>query len=249
VFAKGSSKGLSISILSQDQVSKASGLFNLTKKLKWAVPIVTLLLAAAAVAISVRRRKTLMRATVGGAMGIVVFLVGLRLLHRTFVSGAVKEGFNGQVSSIVFDTLLRYLKDGLWLVLWILIAAAIVEWVVGPARYAVALRHQVARAWGWTVNAVKQATSKESRSAASAGSVRTAGWVREHQSGLRMIGAVVVGLFFVLSGNITFGGALIALLILAAYFGLLQLLIMWAGKIDAGPPTSAPTTSEQPTSV
>jgi hypothetical protein len=225
---------LSISLASQQQVQKASGLFNLVKKLQVGIPIATLVLAAAGVALAVRRRKTLVRMTLGGAIGIVVLLVGLDLTKRQFISKAVDQGYNGQVAEIIFNTLLRFLKDGLWLVLGILVVMAVVEWFVGPARYAVALRHQIARAWGWLVRNVKHVTDKEHRGAVSAGSLRTARWIREHRSGLRLLGALVAGIFLVFSGNLSFGGLLVAVLILAAYIGLLQLVVLWADRVDIG---------------
>jgi hypothetical protein len=128
--------------------------------------------------------------------------------------------------------LLRFLKDGLWLVLGILIVAAVIEWFVGPGRYAVALRRHIARAWHWLALQVKRVTSKENVTAADAGTVRAAGWVRERQSGLRLLGVVVAGLFLVFSGSINFAGFLITVLVLAAYFGLLQLVVLWADRID-----------------
>jgi hypothetical protein len=243
---------LSISLVSKEQVQKASGLFNLVKKLQVGIPVATLVLAIAGVALAVRRRKTLLRMTLGGAIGIVVLLVGLDLTRRQFVSKAVDQGFNGQVAQIIYDTLLRFLKDGLWIVLAILFVLAVIEWFVGPARYAVALRHQIARAWGWLVRNVKLATDKEHREAVSAGSVRTARWIREHQSGLRLLGALVAGLFLILSGNLSFWGALVALLILAAYFGLLQLVVLWADRVDVRTDPSesaAGTTSADPAAV
>jgi hypothetical protein len=233
------SGGASITLLTSDQVGQASGIFNLTKKLKWIVPLATLLLVVAAVAVAVRRRKTLLRATIGGSIGIVLFLVALDLVRKQFITKAVREGYNGQVSGIILDTLLRFLKDGLWLVLGILVFLAVVQWFVGPARYAVALRYQIARAWRWLVRNATHVTSREHVAAASVRAKRSAGWVREHQSGLRLVGAVVAGVFFVFSGSLTFGGALVTLLILAAYFGLLQLVVLWAGGVlgagaDAG---------------
>jgi hypothetical protein len=146
----------------------------------------------------------------------------------------VKEGFNSQVSGIIFDTLLRFLKDGLWLVLAILVVASVVLWFVGPARYAVALRHQIARAWGWLARNARQLTSKEHTEGASPAAQRSAGWIREHRTGLRLLGALVAGLFIVFNGSLTFWGALATLLILAAYLGLLQLVVIWAERIGGG---------------
>ena len=227
-------KNVSVSILSAQQVSQAQGIFNLVKKLKWLVPIITLVLAAAAVAVAVRRRKTLLRVTMGGSIGIVVFLTAFHLVRKKFVSTSVKEGFNSQVSGIIFDTLLRFLKDGLWLVLAILLVASVVLWFVGPARYAVALRHQIARAWHWLARNARQLTSNEPTEGASPAAQRSAGWIREHRTGLRLLGALVAGLFIVFNGSLTFWGALVTLLILAAYLGLLQLVVIWAERISGG---------------
>jgi cell division protein FtsL len=186
------------------------------------------------VAVAVRRRKTLLRVTVGGSIGIVVFLTALHLARKKFVSTSVKQGFNSQVSGIIFDTLLRFLKDGLWLVLAILLVASVVLWFVGPARYAVALRSQIARAWQWLARNATQLTSKEHTDGASPATQRSAGWIREHRTGLRLLGALVAGLFIVFNGSLTFWGALVTLLILAAYLGLLQLVVIWAERISGG---------------
>jgi hypothetical protein len=141
----GDRQPLSVTLLSSQQVQTASGLFNAVKKLKWIVPIATLILAAAAAAVSVRRRHTLVRVAVGGSIGTVAFLVALDLVRRVFVSKAVAEGINGQVSGIIFDTLLRFLRDGLWLELAALLVLAVALWLVGPARSAVSLRHRLRR--------------------------------------------------------------------------------------------------------
>ena len=112
-------------------MKKATGLFNVVQKLKWWIPLATLVLAAAAVAVAVRRRKTLLRVALGGSIATAVFLVALGLARNTFVSTAVKQGLNGQTSGIIFDTLLRYLKDGLWITLAVLLVLSVVLWFLG----------------------------------------------------------------------------------------------------------------------
>jgi hypothetical protein len=122
---------LTVSVVSSDQVKKATGLFNVVQKLKWWIPLATLVLAVAAVAVAVRRRKTLLRVALGGSIATAVFLVALGLARNTFVSTAVKQGLNGQTSGIIFDTLLRYLKDGLWITLAVLLVLSVVLWFLG----------------------------------------------------------------------------------------------------------------------
>ena len=60
-----STQGLSFTVVSKQQVSKFSGLFNLVVKGKWIVPVISLVLAILAVALAMERRKTLLRLAVG----------------------------------------------------------------------------------------------------------------------------------------------------------------------------------------
>jgi hypothetical protein len=122
---------LTVSVVSSDQVKKATGLFNVVQKLKWWIPLATLVLAVAAVAVAVRRRTTLLRVAVGGSIVSVVFLIALGLARSDFVSGAMKQSLNGQTAGIIYDTLLRYLKDGLWITLAVLLILAAVLWFLG----------------------------------------------------------------------------------------------------------------------
>jgi hypothetical protein len=57
---------------------------------------------------------------------------------------------------------------------------------------------------------------------------------------LRLLGALVAGLFIVFNGSLTFWGALATLLILAAYLGLLQLVVIWAERISGGTGADTP---------
>jgi hypothetical protein len=122
---------LTVSVVSSDQVKKATGLFNVVQKLKWWIPLAALILAVAAVAVAVRRRKTLLRMALGGSIAVVVFLIALALARNDFVSTAMKKSLNGQTAGIIFDTLLRYLKDGLWITLAVLLVLSVVLWFVG----------------------------------------------------------------------------------------------------------------------
>ncbi len=238
---------LTISVASAQQVQKASGIFNLVKKLQVGIPIATLVLAAIGVAVAVRRRKTLLRMALGGSIGILVFLVALGLTRRQFVAKAVDQGFNGQVAQIIFDTLLRFLKDGLWISLGVLLVLAVVLWFVGPARYAVALRHQIARAWHWLGRNARQLTGAAQRGAAGPGARRSARWIEEHASGLRLLGVIVAGIFIVFTGSLSFWGFLVIVLVLAVYLALLQLVIVWAKRTkEVDGPGAAPDAPETP---
>ncbi|MGP0031902.1 MAG: hypothetical protein ACLPVF_15520 [Acidimicrobiales bacterium] len=223
---------VSLVLLTPKQVQKAQGLYNFVLKVKWLIPAAMLLLSALGVAVAVRRRKTLLRMSIGGAIGILVFLTALDLVRRVMVKEAVSNGFNSQSTGILFDTLVRFLRNGLWVVLAVDLVLAVILWFVGPARYAVAARRGIARAWHWLTRNVALLTDQEHRAAASGGSKKAAGWISEHRSGLRMLGALVAALFIIFGGDLSFGGVVVILLVLVVYLGLIQLAVAWAGRVE-----------------
>jgi hypothetical protein len=232
-----SNQGLSFTVVSQKQVSKFSGLFNLIIKLKWIIPIVALGLAILAMLLAVERRKTLLRLAVGVALMTLVLQVGYSLGRITFLNQAASGGFRSNSAAAVFDTVLRFLKADLR---WTLLASVLVAfgaWVAGPARYAVWIRRTTASGARWLAAQAHELSSGAGRAASESSRVRrSAGWILEHGNGLRIIGVIVAGLFLVFGGNLTGWSLLVIVIVLAAYLGLLQLVCAWARKAsEAGP--------------
>ena len=236
-----SNQGLSFTVVSKQQVSKFSGLFNLIVKLKWVIPVVALVLAILALVLAVERRKTLLRLSVGVALMTLVLLVGYSLGRITFLNQAVSGGFKTQGAAAVFDTVLRYLKADLR---WTLLASVVVAlgaWVAGPARYAVWIRGTTVAGVRWVGGQAHALSSGAGRAAAESSRVRrSAGWILEHINGLRIVGVVVAGLFLVFGGNLTGWSLLVIVIVLAVYLGLLQLVAMWARKASESGPGRGP---------
>jgi hypothetical protein len=231
-----STNSVHFTVVSKQQVSKFSGLFNLVVKLKWAIPVIALVLAILSVALAMERRKTLVRVAVGVALMSLLLLGVLSVGRGIFIGQAAGGGFNAQGASAVWDTVLRFLKANLrWTVL-ISVLVAFAGWVAGPARYAVWIRKTCVSGWRWVVAQYRAVTSGAGRAAAESSRVRrTARWIVEHLSGLRIVGVVVAGLILLFSGNLTGWTLLVIVLVLALYLGLLQLVDVWAGRVaDAG---------------
>ncbi len=219
-------------VVSKEQVSKFSGLFNLVVKLKWAIPVVGLVLAILSVALAMERRKTLVRLAVGVAL-MSLFLLGILSVGRgIFIGQAAGGGFNAEGAAAVWDTVLRFLKANLrWTVL-ISVLVAFGGWVAGPARYAVWIRKTVAGGAAWVAAQYRALSSGAGRAAEESSRVRRSGrWIVEHLDGLRIVGVVVAGLILVFSGNLTGWTLLVIVLVLAVYLGLLQLVAAWARKV------------------
>jgi hypothetical protein len=231
-----STNSVHFTVVSKQQVSKFSGLFNLILKFKWIIPVVALVLAILAVALAMERRKTLVRVGVGVALMSLLLLGILSVGRGIFVGQAAGGGFNAQGASAVWDTVLRFLKANLrWTVL-ISVLVAFAGWIAGPARYAVWIRKTCVSGWRWVAAQYRAVTSGAGRAAAESSRVRrTAGWIVEHLSGLRILGVVVAGLILLFSGNLTGWTLLVIVLVLAVYLGLLQLVDVWASRVaDAG---------------
>ena len=218
--------------MSKQQVSKFSGLFNLIVKLKWAIPVIALVLAILGIAIAVERRKTLLRLAIGVALVTMVLLAGLSLGRITFLNQASGHGFNREVAGAVWDTVLRFLKTDLRWMLLVTVLVALGAWVAGPARYAVWIRSTFAKGGRWVGAQAHALSSGAGRAAAGSDRVRrSGGWIVEHLNGLRIVGVVVAALFLVFGGNLTGWSLLVIVIVLAVYLGLLQLVAVWARKV------------------
>jgi hypothetical protein len=227
-----STQGVSFTVVSKQQVSKFSGLFNLVVKLKWAVPVIALVLAILAVALALERRKTLLRLAVGVALMTLLVLGGLSTGRGIFIGQAAGGGFHAQSAAAVWDTVLRFLKSDLRWTLLISVLVALGAWLAGPARYAVWIRRTCARGGRWVGTQARALSSGTGRAAAESGRVRrSGGWILEHLSGLRIVGVVVAGLILVFGGNITGWSLLVIVIVLAVYLGLLQLIAAWARNV------------------
>jgi hypothetical protein len=231
ILSQGNS-GVGLTVVSKSQVSKFSSLFNTVVTLGWAVPVISVALGILGIAIAVKRRKTLLRMSVGIGMFTLVLLAGLAVGRGTFVGEASSHHFDPNVAAAVWDTVLRFLKQDLR---WTLLATVLVAfgaWVAGPARYAVWIRTKAIAGWRWLVRQVQALTSGARQGLAhSSGARKTGEWIGEHIKGLRILGVVVGGLIVLLGGNVTGWDLLILIIVLAVYLGLLQLVAIWARRV------------------
>ena len=229
ILTKGDSLG--VTVVSKAQVSKFTGLFNAIVTLKWAIPVIALVLGILGIIVAVEHRKTLLRMAIGVALVTLLLLAGLSLGRITFINQA-GHSFNRQVAGAVWDTLLRLLQRDLRWMLLISVLFALGAWLAGPARYAVWIRSTCAKSGRWVSTRAHELTAGAGRAAAGSDRVRrSGGWITEHLNGLRIVGVVVAALFLVFGGNLTGLSLLVILIVLAVYLGLIQLVAVWARKV------------------
>jgi hypothetical protein len=183
--------------------------------------ILTPLVAALALWVSRRRRRTLLQLSAGAVLALVIIRRVVNWLSTSLVDKGMPQNRSAlrAILSHIFHT---YFSISRWLLLG-LIAVFVIALVTGPYPWAVSLR-RVATHYGKEGWNLAQGVTGRARDD------RTLEWVRSHLDLLRFLGvAVAVLLLIVLS--VSWVGLLVIALLLAAYE-------WWMYRLgQSGPPT------------
>jgi hypothetical protein len=132
-------------VLQSADLSRAQSLLALLDTLGTVFPFLVLAVLAAGVLLANDRRRALVGAGLGLAASMVLLGVALALLRAGYLSAVPADLLPREAASVVFDTLVRYLRTALRgvLLLGLLVAAA--AYLAGPSRTAVATRAALRR--------------------------------------------------------------------------------------------------------
>ena len=169
--------------------------------------ILTPVVAAVALWLSRRRRRTLLQLSVGGLLGLVVIRRVVDWLTTTLTNTGQPANKSAR-RAILTHLFHQYFSISRWLLLG-LIAVVVVALVTGPYGWARSLRRVVSRyaREGWNLVVAISGRARDDR---------TIDWVRSHLDLLRIVGvAVAVLLLIVLS--VSWIGILVIAVLLAAY--------------------------------
>jgi hypothetical protein len=194
--------------------------------------VLTPVLAAVAIWLSRRRRRTILQLGVGGLLGLVVFRRVIVYLQHTLanVGQPQNKAAREAVLSHVFSS---YFTVSAWM-LAILAVIVVVVAVTGPYAWAGATRAQLTRFGGKAADLIRA-------TAAGARDDRTIDWVRAHLDLLRIAG-VVLAIILVLALPISYIGILIIVALLVVYELWLQ---RFKTSLPDGPPDAPPPDSSQ----
>ncbi|HET8560480.1 MAG TPA: hypothetical protein VFL69_08195 [Marmoricola sp.] len=211
-----------ITLVESADITKAQTAFRLLGAVARGLPILAVLLLAAAVALAPGRRRALM---VGGlVVAGSMLLLGLLLnAFRPVYLGALPPDVSASAAGAVYDTLVGFIRLNLRAVLVLFLALALVAWVTGPSAAAVSVRHGSRRAVDFVRHGSEQAGIHTGAFGASLYRLRVP---------IRVGIAGVVVLVYVLAAHPT-GAFTIILLAIAAFVLLLVELL-------ARPPAPAP---------
>lgn len=192
-------------------------------------------LAALALWLSRRRRRTLLQLCAGLVIGMVlVRRVGFRLHDEVAALPPRPQG--REAAGLTLDAFLHPLTSfGSWVIAGALAVAA-VALVTGDHAWAVALRHRSAVLWGRAV----ETTSERARDEA------TVVWISEHRDALLVAGGVV-GLAVLWWADLSWFGLLALLALGGAYALVVQRITRPSTSPEADRPTADLRTPSPPT--
>ncbi|MFG2974994.1 hypothetical protein ACGFYY_18660 [Streptomyces sp. NPDC048331] len=124
---------LTVKVMEYDNLAALRKGFHMLEVAGVWLPVLTLLLAAAAVAVAVHRRRAVMATGAGLAVGAGLLWLAVDVCRRLTLDDLPAD-IDRPAAGAVYDALTAYLRTTAWVVLVIGLAAALAAWVMGRLR-------------------------------------------------------------------------------------------------------------------
>jgi hypothetical protein len=216
-----------LSLFSAKYLVKAQSGYRLTNDLKIVLPIVTLLLLALGVYVARSHRRALIGAGLGLAASMVVLGAGLLIFRGVYLNSVPSDVLPADAAAVLFDTLVRFIKEGLRTILVVGLVVAAGAFLTGPSVSAVKIRKAFSSGLGWVRQSGEHAGVRT-------GPVGT--WTYSHRKGLRISAVSLAALLFVFWGRPTAVVVVVIAILLLVVLGLIELI---ATRPPAQPATAA----------
>ncbi|MFI6900789.1 hypothetical protein ACIBKY_05995 [Nonomuraea sp. NPDC050394] len=116
--------------------------------LRWALPVLALILIALGVYVANSRRRALAGVGIGLMAGMLVLAAALAAGRAAYLGSAARHGLDQAAAADLFDTLARFLRGGLRTVLVLGLVIAAAAFFTGPSATAVRTRSALKRGIG-----------------------------------------------------------------------------------------------------
>jgi hypothetical protein len=187
------------------------------------LPILMVLLLAAGVYVARRHRRALIGAGLGLAASMLVLAAGLLIFRSIYLSSVPDSVLPSDAAAVIFDTFVRFIKDGLRLVLVIGLVIAAGAFLTGPSVTAVRTRGAFTSGFGWLRHGAEHL------------GIRTGPvgrWTYAHRRALRISAVALAALIFVFWGTPSAAVVIVIVVLLLVVLGLIELI----GTRPATPP-------------
>jgi hypothetical protein len=134
------SVGTTFTLFESKQLRSAQSAVKLLDTLAIVLPILTVLLLAAAVALSGNRRRTLLRASLGVAFAILVVVALFRVGRHFYLDAITSSGGSEDAAAAAYNQILSFLRLAAQSVLVLVLLIALGAWLAGPGKIATRIR-------------------------------------------------------------------------------------------------------------
>ncbi|MFB7256556.1 hypothetical protein [Streptomyces nojiriensis] len=125
---------LTVKVMEYDNLAALRKGFHMLQVAGVWLPVLTLVLAATAIAVAVHRRRALMATGAGLAVGAGLLWLAVDVCRRLTLDDLPAD-IDRPAAGAVYDALTAYLRTTAWVVLAIGLAAALAAWVMGRLRH------------------------------------------------------------------------------------------------------------------
>jgi hypothetical protein len=217
-----------LALFSAKYLVKAQNGYRLLNNLKIVLPILTLVLIGAGVYVARSHRRALIGAGLGFAASMLILGLGLTIFRGIYLGSVPSSVLPADAAAVLYDTLVRFIRDGLRVLLVVGLIVAIAAFFSGPSVTAVRTRGAVKSGFNWV-------RARGERSGVSTGPVGQ--WTYTHRRALRITAVAIAALVFVFWGQPTWVTALVIAIVLLLVLGLIELI---------GRPPARPEVAGQP---
>ncbi|HEY2550551.1 MAG TPA: hypothetical protein VGI64_08240 [Streptosporangiaceae bacterium] len=204
-----------MALFSARGLTKAQTAYRLINALKWALPVLCLLLFAVGVYVARSHRRALLGVGLGLAGSMLVLGIALAVVRSAYLNSVPPAVLPSDAAAVVFDLFIRFIRQGLrvLLVLGLVIAAA--AFLTGPSLAAVRTRGTAQSALGWLRSSGERAGLRTGPAGA---------WTYQHRRGLRVGAVALAGLLFVFWSHPTGLVVVLIAVLLVVLLGLIELI-------------------------
>jgi hypothetical protein len=218
-------------LFSAKELIKARTGYRALNDLKIILPILTLLLFGAGIYVARSHRRALIGAGLGLAASMLVLGIALAIGRSIYLNSVPGSLLPADAAAVLFDTLVRFIKDGLRLLLVVGLIVAIAAFFTGPSVTAVRTRGAFSGGLGWM-------RAGGERAGLRTGPVGT--WTFAHRQALRIGAVALFAVIFVFWGRPTAVVAIVLAILLLVVLGLIELIGRPPVKPAAQPQAAGP---------
>ncbi len=204
-----------LALFSSRKLVQAQTAYRLINDLKIVLPILALLLLALGAYVARNHRRAIIGAGLGLAASMLVLGAGLLIFRGLYLNSVPSDLLPSDAAAAMFDTLVRFIKEGLRTILVLGLVVAAGAFITGPSVTAVRTRGAFASGLGWV-------RASGERAGLRTGPVGR--WTYAHRTVLRICAVALAALIFVFWGQPTGMTVILITVLLLVVLGLIELV-------------------------